>query len=239
MTAVREAIVLPALLLTVACLGGVRIAEQVSFTPPPLFTLVLAVLLIGALIRSGALEPARLVHSSRPPLAAANGAVVLGTLFLASAQSFHLVTPESGLPRLAFHGFIVVLLLNTWASAPDRVRLLRGLMVIFGSAFVLKFIILAALSDPAAGRLHRVMLVLLEGVTLGTLTQQSLHPATGYVAFVTLAAFLCALALLPGAQAVVRTAHSQLIHDGVIRDRAALEHSARRRELTSDDSEPL
>lgn len=197
MTPVREAIVLPALLLTVTLLGGIRITSAIAFLPPPLFTLVLAVLLMGALIRSGALAPGRLAHSTRPPLALANGAIVLLALFLASAQVFHLVTPDSGLPRLAFDVFFLVLLLNTWAGAPDRTRLLRSLMVIFGSAFVLKYIVLAALSDPAAGRLHRMMLVLLEGVTLGALTQEPFHPVMGYVAFATLALFLLAVSLLP------------------------------------------
>jgi hypothetical protein len=197
MTPLREAIVLPALLLTVTLLGGLRIARDIAFVPAPLFALVLAVLLLGALIRSGALAPDRLAHASRSPLANVNGGIVVLTLFLASAQVFHLVTPESGLPRIAAHGFFMVLLLNTWASAPDRTRLLQSLMVIFGSAFVLKFIVLAALSDPAGGRLHRVMVVLLEGVTLGSLTQDPVHPAMGYVAFGTLALFLFALTLLP------------------------------------------
>jgi hypothetical protein len=197
MTAIREALVLPGLLLTVALLGGIRLTDRVAFVPPPLFALVLAVLLIGTLIRSGALAPERLVHAARPPLSAVNGGLVLIALFAASAQVFHLVTPESGLPRLAFDVFFLVLLLNTWASSPDRTRLLRSLMVIFGSAFVFKFILLAAISDPASGRLHRMMLVLLDGVTLGTLTQQPFHPALGYVAFVTLALFLTGVALLP------------------------------------------
>jgi hypothetical protein len=197
MTPLREAIVLPALLLTVTLLGGLRLARDIAFVPAPLFALVLAVLLLGALIRSGALAPDRLAHASRSPLANVNGGIVVLTLFLASAQVFHLVTPESGLPRIAAHGFFLVLLLNTWASAPDRTRLLQSLMVIFGSAFVLKFIVLAALSDPAGGRLHRVMVVLLEGVTLGSLTQDPVHPAMGYVAFGTLALFLFALTLLP------------------------------------------
>jgi hypothetical protein len=197
MTPLREAIVLPSLLMTVTLLGGVRIAGDIAFVPAPLFALVLAVLLLGALVRSGALAPDRLAHSSRPALANVNGAMVMLTLFAASAQVFHLVTPESGLPRLAAHGFFLVLLLNTWASAPDRQRLLQSLLVIFGSAFVLKFIVLAAVSDPAAGRLHRVMLVLLEGVTLGTLTQEVLHPAMGYMAFGTLGLYLLALVLLP------------------------------------------
>lgn len=197
MTPLREAVVLPALLLTVTLLGGLRLTQEIAFLPPPLFTLVLAVLLLGALIRSGALAPGWLAHTSRPPLSAVNGGIVLIALFLASAQVFNLVTPDSGLPRLAFDVFFLVLLLNTWAGAPDRVRLLRSLMVIFGSAFVLKFIVLAALSDPSAGRLHRMMLVLLEGVTLGSLTQEPLHPAMGYIAFATLALFLFAVSLLP------------------------------------------
>jgi hypothetical protein len=42
-----------------------------------------------------------------------------------------------------------------------------------------------------------VLLALLEGITLGTLTQPLAHPAAGYVAFFTLIMFLTGLALLP------------------------------------------
>jgi hypothetical protein len=93
--------------------------------------------------------------------------------------------------------FLLVLLFNTLAASPDRVRVLRSLMVIVGFAFVMKFIVLAALSDPVGGTLKRVLLVMLEGLTLGTLTQLPFHPATGYLAFFTIVAFLIALALLP------------------------------------------
>jgi hypothetical protein len=75
---------------------------------------------------------------------------------------------------------------------------LRSCAVTFGSAFVLKFIVLAALSDPQGGRLKRMLLILLEGVTLGTLTQEVFRPVTGYVAFFTLVLFLVGLSLLPG-----------------------------------------
>ena len=229
MTPLREAFVLPVLLLTVCLLGGVRLAGDVAFIPASLFALVLAVLLLGALIRSGALAPDRLVHGSRSALANMNGALALFTLFLASAQVFHLVTPESGLPRIAAHVFFVVLLMNTWASAPDRSRLLQGLMVIFGSAFVLKFIVLAAVSDPSAGRLHRALVVFLEGVTLGSLTQDPLHPATGYIAFATLALFLFVLTLLPRAR---RTRSSNII----ARETAAFEDA--RVEFLPKSSQP-
>ena len=76
-------------------------------------------------------------------------------------------------------------------------RVLRSVLVIFGSAFVVKFIVLAALSDPAGGWLKRVLLAMLEGLTLGTLSQDLYRPATGYIAFVTLTLFVGALALLP------------------------------------------
>ena len=197
MSPAAEAFSLPALFLTVALLGSVRVADRVVLLPPPLYALVLGLLLFGVLARTGAVALHRLMNGSRAAVANLNGLLVMLTTFLASAQVFNLVTPESGLPRLLFDVFFLVLLLNTLAAAPDRVRVLRSLVVIFGSAFVLKFIVLAALSDPAGGMLKRVLLVLLEGVTLGTLTQDVFHESTGYLAFFTLALFMTGLALLP------------------------------------------
>jgi hypothetical protein len=108
-----------------------------------------------------------------------------------------MATPRSGLPLVLFTTYLFVLLLNTLVAVPDRPRVLRSLMVIFGSAFVLKFIVLAALSDPAASKIGRVLQVLLEGVTLGSLSQDALHPASGYLAFFTLVTYLVGIALLP------------------------------------------
>jgi hypothetical protein len=122
--------------------------------------------------------------------------VILSTFF-AATQVFNLVTPESGLPFLLFNVFLFVLLVNTLAVSPDRVSVLRSMAVITGAAFILKFIVLGALSDPGDSVLKRVLYVLLEGVTLGTLTQPELHTAAGYLAFATLALFLIGLAMLP------------------------------------------
>ena len=199
MTAVREAIVLPLLFLTVALLGGLRIADRVALLPPSLFALVLAVMLLGVLVRCGALAPHRLVDGSRPALANINGVIVLLATFLASAQAFNVATPDSGLPRVLFNVLFLVLLGNTLAASPDRVRVLRSLLVVFGSAFVLKFIVLAALSSPAEGFLSRVLQVMLEGVTLGSVTQELSHPATGYIAFFTLMLYMAGLTMLPAA----------------------------------------
>jgi hypothetical protein len=196
MSETREAIYLPLLFLTVSLFGGLRIADRVTLLPPPLFALVLAMLLLGVLVRGRVLVPERLMNESRPALANLNGLVVFLATFFASAQVFNLTIPESGLPRLLFNVFLLVLLLNTLAASPDRVSVLRSLAVIFGSAFTIKFVVLAALADPGAGTLKRMFLVLVEGMTLGTLTQNPLHPATGYVAFVTIVLFLVGLSLL-------------------------------------------
>jgi hypothetical protein len=198
MSVVIEAFYLPLIMLTVAFLGGLRVAGRVILMPPPLFTLVLAMLLLGILIRSAALAPERLMNAARSPAANLSGLVVLIATFLASAQAFNLATPESGLPRLPFSVFLFVLLLNTMAASSDRIRTLRSLAVTFGSAFVLKFIVLAAISDPAGGRLKRILLVMLEGLTLGTLTQDTFHPITGCLAFFTFVLFVVGLSLLPG-----------------------------------------
>jgi hypothetical protein len=198
---VREAFALPLMFLTVALLGGMLPGPPVSFGPPPLFALVLAALLMAVLFRSGVLIPARLVDGSRSALANANGTVVIVTLFAATAQAFHVLTPSSGLPLLLFDGFLLVLLINTFVTSPNRVELLRSLMVIFGSGFVLKFVILAGLSDPTGGRLKRALLLLVEGATLGTLTQEPMPATVGYIAFFTLLLFLIGVWTLPAAPA--------------------------------------
>jgi len=59
--------------------------------------------------------------------------------------------------------FFVLLLWNTWAARPDRSRLLRSLAVLFGGAFILKYIVLASLYDPQGGLTKRVLTTLLEG----------------------------------------------------------------------------
>jgi hypothetical protein len=200
-TAAREAFQLPALFLTVLLLGGLHIADRVALRPPSLFGLVLAVVLLGLLVRSGALATERLMHATRSRLANLNGVTVTVSAVLAAAQAFTLVTPEFGLPRVLVSLFLLILLLNTIAAAPDRPRVLRSLLVIVGATFTLKFVVLAALSGPAGGRLARALQILFEGVTLGAVSQEAIPPATSYLAFATLVLFLVGLALLPGRQA--------------------------------------
>ena len=200
MTAVREAVVLPALLLTIALAAGLRLGTRVQLAPPTLVALVLATLLIAALVRSGALATDRLLHASRGTLANANGAALLVALFAASAQILSMLTPGRGLPQLFVSMFLFVLLLNTLAAVPDRPRLLRSLAITLGSSFAIKFIVLAALSGPAESRVARVLVALFDAATFGGIAQEPTPAAAGYVAFATVALYLIAIALLPHAR---------------------------------------
>jgi hypothetical protein len=203
---VREAFTLPLLFLTVALAGGLRVTSTgaFAFVAPPLMALVQAVLLLGTLFRAGLLVPDALMGPARTSLENASGAVVLATLFGAAAQVFNTLTPEAGLLALTFNVVFLVLLGNTLVARPDGGRLLTCLLVVFGAAFVAKYVLLGAVYSPPAGLARRMVMALLEGVSLGALSYQPPGPATGYVAFFTALFFLVGLALLPQ-RAPVRT----------------------------------
>ena len=74
--------------------------------------------------------------------------------------------------------------------------MLRALAILFGSAFVLRFVVLEALYAPESSTLKRLLTVLLEGVTLGGLDYEAHTPATGYAAFGALALYMIGLTLL-------------------------------------------
>jgi hypothetical protein len=199
MTAAREAIVLPVLFLTVAALGGLRIGHAIALVPPPLVSLVLALMLIGALVRAGVFAPHALMNAGRLPMENLSGLVVLLTLFAASAQVFTLVTPETGLLHAIFSVCFFVQLATTLAGVKGRRNLLRSLVVLFGSAFVLRFVVLEALYAPSGGLATRLLTTIVQGASLGTIQYEPAGAATGYVGFLTLVLFIVGLILLPPA----------------------------------------
>jgi len=196
---VREAFTLPLLFLTVALCGGLRVAPggALTFAPPPLMALVLAVMLVAMLYRSTVLIPDALLRPDRGALANISGTAILLALFLASAQLLNALTPEAGLLALTYNVVFLVLFGNTLATRPDRSHLLAALMVVFGAAFVVKYVVLGALYAPEGGLTRRVVMALVEGVSLGGLSYQPPGPVTGYVAFATAGLYLMGLALLP------------------------------------------
>ena len=190
-------ILLPLLFLTVALLGGLRISADNTFVfvAPPLVTLVLAVLLMLLFVRGRLVEFNRWVASDRPPLTNISHGWMLLTLFFASAQAFNSVLPERGLLHWLFSFFFLWTLWNNQFSSFDARRLLRSLTVLFGTAFVLKHILLASLYSPDGGWLKRVAGALLQGASLGTLDAPAFAPATGYISFFTLALYVAGLLL--------------------------------------------
>jgi hypothetical protein len=122
-TPAREAIILPLTLLTVVLLGGIRFASPVAIEAPSLFSLVLASLMLGVLVQSGTLDPARILHAGRTPLANANGLFVVAAAFAATAQMISLLVPAAGLPSLGMGLFFFVAILQLLAGALDRALL--------------------------------------------------------------------------------------------------------------------
>ena len=192
-------VLLPLLFLTVALLGGLRISAEghaFIFVAPPLVTLLLAVLLMLLFVRGRLIELNRWVSSDREPLTNISHGWMLLTLFFASAQAFNSVLPERGLLHWLFSFFFLWTLWNNQFSSFDARRLLRSLTVLFGTAFVLKHILLASLYTPDGGWLKKVAGALLQGVSLGTLDAPAFAPATGYISFFTLALYVFGLLLL-------------------------------------------
>lgn len=216
MTPLREAFVLPGLFLTVTLLGGLRVGDAIRLIPPPLSAIVLAVVLVGALVRAGVLVPAALLDSERRPLENLSGAIVLLTLVAASAQAMNLVMPDRGLLHFAFAVFLFVQLISLSAAGSDRIGMLRSLFVLLGAAFVLRFIVLESLYAADGGALKRVLTSLMAGVTLGGLEYQPNAASTGYAAFVTLALYIVGLVLLPIRPFAATSALTPTVRDGVL-----------------------
>ncbi len=203
-------VVLPMIFLTVALLGGLRVNAEDSafiFIAPPLITLILAILLMLLFVRGRLIDFRRWLHNNHPPLKNIGHAWMLLTLFFASAQAFNSVLPERGLLHWLFSFFFLWTLWNNQFSSFDARRLLRSLAVLFGTAFVLKHMLLASLNAPEGGWLKRVAGALLQGISLGTLDAPAFAPATGYIAFFTLALYITGLVLV-GSTAERQTASS-------------------------------
>lgn len=192
-------VVLPFIFLTVVLLGGLRVSgddHAFMFLPPSLITLVLAVLVLLLFVRGRLIEVRSLIAGANPPLTNVAHVWLLLTLFFACAQAFNSVLPERGLLHWMFSFFFLWTLWNNQFSAFDARRLLRSLVVLFGTAFILKHMLLASIYAADGGWLKRMTGALVSGVTLGALDAPQFAPATGYISFFTLALYLAGLLLI-------------------------------------------
>src|ERR1051326_5420583 len=185
--ALSRHVLLPTIFLTVALLGGVRVTAgegALVFVPPPLVALVLAVMLLALFVRGRAVVVGAWLSAENATLANVSHALTLAALFFASAQAFNSVLPDAGLLRWMLSFFFLWTLWQNQFSAFDARRLLRSLAALFGTAFVVKHLLLASLTDPAGGWLRRLTAAALEGVAL---TGPAYAASTGYISFFALA----------------------------------------------------
>ncbi|HEY2941880.1 MAG TPA: hypothetical protein VGN09_05560, partial [Vicinamibacteria bacterium] len=168
--AVARVLLLPLVFLTVALLGGMRVAADRSFVflPPPLVTLVMAALLASLFVRGRLVCLDTWLGSRHGVLTNVSHALTLVALFFASAQAFNSVLPEQGLLHWMFAFFFLWTLWNDQFSPFDPFRLLRSLGVLFGTAFVLKHMILAGLAAPGGSWTQRIATAIFQGLSLGT-----------------------------------------------------------------------
>jgi hypothetical protein len=189
-------IVLPTILLTSALLGGLRIdgqTRQFIFIAPPLVTLVLAILLGALFVRAGAIDLHHWLAIELPMLTNVSHLLTLMALFFASAQAFNSVLPESGLLHWMFSFFFLWTLWTNQFSSFDPRRLLRSLIVLFGTAFVLKHLLVSALYAPEGGWLRTIASTVLQGISIDV---PRFAPATGYISFFALALYVGGLMLI-------------------------------------------
>ena len=131
--------------------------------------------------------------------------LTLIALFFASAQPFNSVLPESGLLHWMFSFFFLWTLWTNQFSAFDARRLLRSLIVMFSTAFVLKHLLVSGFYAPAGGWFKWIGAALLQGIAIDV---PAFAPATGYISFLALALYVVGLLLIkpvpvkPGASPV-------------------------------------
>lgn len=186
-------VVLPTLLLSVVLLGGLRIDAETRhfiFIAPPLVTLILAVLLMALFIRAGAIELRDWLTIDQAMITNVSQLLTLIVLFFASAQAFNSVLPESGLLHWMFSFFFLWTLWTSQFSEFDARRLLKSLIVLFGTGFVLKHLLVAALTAPEGGWLRKLTATLLQGIAVDL---PHFAPATGYISFFSLVLYVTGL----------------------------------------------
>ena len=153
----------------------------------------MAILLGSLFVRAGAIDLHQWLALEQPMLTNLAHLLTLLALFFASAQAFNSVLPESGLLHWMFSFFFLWTLWTNQFSAFDARRLLRSLIVLFSTAFVLKHLLVSGLYAPAGGWFSKLAAVLLQGVAIDV---PAFAPVTGYVSFFALVLYVAGLLLI-------------------------------------------
>lgn len=194
-------IFVPLLFLTVALLGGLRLAmpaDALLFLKPALICLIFAAVLLVLFVRAGLIGLDGWFSEDFPLLENAANAGVFLTLFAATAQVFNSLIPESGLPFwIISFCFLWILVMNLFADF-DTKKLIRSIGALFGIAFLTKYLVLSYLTAPVSESFWKGIL---ENPTQEFFTYLFDLPrfsaGTGYIQFFTIVFYLVGLFLLP------------------------------------------
>lgn len=194
-------LILPMIFLTVALLGGLRIAGEDSafvFFRPALVCLIFAAILLVLFAKAGVMKLDGWFSVAYPPLKNVANGFVIASVFAAATQVFNSLLPEQGLPFwIVAFCFFWTLWNNLFADFDTR-KLFRSLGGLFGLAFVAKYLVLANLTAPA-GRTWFEAITENPGQEAITrlLDLPRYAGSTGYIQFFAVGLFLLGLYLFP------------------------------------------
>lgn len=236
-------IILPLIFLTVALLGGVRFTaelQELRFIAPQLISLILAVFVMIVFVRGGLVQLDDYTGEDRGLIENASGLVRLAAIYFATAQVFNAVTPERGLLNFFFNLFYFLIFWNNLFVVFNPARLTKSLAVVLGASFALKYLILADLFAPTESWAKYALQKLMQTASLGALEFEVFAPATGYLAFVTVALYILGLYLI-----APRVDRAEELLYSIFIERHQLTPAARRRliaavaETTTRDEEVI
>lgn len=200
--AYRLYLLLPILFLTVALMGGLRLAAPDGafiFFAPALISFILAGVLIFLFARGGLIAIDGWFSDDFPATQNIANGVVLLTTYAATVQVFNSVLPESGLPFWVVSFCFAWSLWNNLFVQFETRKLLKSMMALFAFAFAAKYIVLAGLTAPAndGGWLRS----LIENPARETFTWLLELPrysaGTGYIQFFCIVLYFAGLYILP------------------------------------------
>jgi hypothetical protein len=195
----------PLIFLTVALMGGMRLAIENSdlrFIAPQLITLILAAFALILFVRGGLVELSERIGERLGLIENLSGTIFLLSLYFATAQVFNLVTPERGLMNFCFNLFYFLIFFNNLFVVFNPRRLVKSLAIVLGASFAVKYLLLADLFAPTESWSKYILQKLLQTASLGALEFEMFAPATGYLAFATLVLYIIGLyAIAPRTQA--------------------------------------
>jgi hypothetical protein len=183
--AIWRFVILPWLFLTVALLGGLRVADKGNFVflKPSLITLVLALMLVIWFLRGGFIKLEEWVSADIPFLTNCANVLNLLIIFFASTQIINSVLPETGLFNWLIALFFFWTLWNNLFADFSAKKILQNLGAMLGLAFILKYLVFALMTAPNESWWHKLAETVFNGISFGVLQTPVYSPTSGYISF--------------------------------------------------------